>query len=117
MIAEIFAVIGVLTAIVIVYGTYAKIPALCLFGFMLLLIFGLYTYSDGVTFKIGETKASSSLANTTDNQTVIAANETTVFSYAAPSQVGGFDFNQILGSFLLLCGLFGTISYSVQLSE
>lgn len=114
MIESTFAFFGLIIFLLMAYGAFARLRLYSILGSMLLLIFGIFVFSDGIQLKTGEEKITTGTTTISSNVTTYALNETTTMNYADPPKISVFDWNFMVGLVLLLAGLSGMYIFALE---
>lgn len=114
MIESTFAFFGVIIFLLMAYGAFARVRLYSLLGSVLLLVFGIFTFTDGVQLKTGEEKLTIGTTTIAGNITTYDLNETTTINYANPPKISVFDWNFMLGLIFILGGIAGMYIWALQ---
>jgi hypothetical protein len=119
MIESTFAFFGIIIFLLMAYGSFAKLRLYSILGSMLLLIFGIFVFSDGIQLKTGEQVLTTGTISEPCNCTLETAhtynlNATTTYIYADPPKISVFDWNFMVGLILILAGLSGMYIFALE---
>lgn len=119
MLVEVFAFIGFFTLIMYVLAEWGKHKIVGVLASLLLLMFGIFTYYDGIMFKVSETKLTTGTISEPCNCTIETAhtydlNETTTPNYAPPAALPFIPITaaQLIGLVMFFASIYGLFYYS-----